>query len=186
LQGVSINTHSVISKQKWIEKKNLYTSLILSHHHSHIHTSFFISLSKQKKHIEGGRRSKENILYTLSFSLIITHTEPSHFYFSWKKNTKILEKEAKIKKERKGEEISKIFEGTSLLIAFFFLLIYFFQFLLYFFKSSKNIFSHSPLTSHETNFKIIQNMKNLNKKIFKNIKKKTQIIFQIIFRIVFS
>ena len=154
MQGVSINTHSVISKQKWIEKKNLYTSLILSHHHSHIHTSFFISLSKQKKHIEGGRRSKENILYTLSFSLIITHTEPSHFYFSWKKNTKILEKEAKIKKERKGEEISKIFEGTSLSVLSSFDLVFP---IFIFFNHKKNIFSLSSvsarlLASHDIQF----------------------------------
>jgi len=90
LQGVSINTHSALTKKKSIyfsnsfpsppphtppflslfkkkhiegdrnksEKKILYTSLILSHHHSHIHTSFFISISKQKKHIGGGRKNK--------------------------------------------------------------------------------------------------------------------------------
>jgi len=42
LQGVSINTHSMMT-----EKKNIfYISLILSHHHSHIHSSFILSLSK--------------------------------------------------------------------------------------------------------------------------------------------
>jgi len=35
-----------------------------------------------------------------------------------------------------------------------------------------NVFQVSvqPLASHDTNFKIIQNTKNLNKKVFKNIK----------------
>jgi len=45
LQGVSINTHSVMTKKR--EKKILYTSLILPDHHSHIHTPFFISLLKK-------------------------------------------------------------------------------------------------------------------------------------------
>jgi len=48
-------------------EKNFYTSLILSHHYSHIHTTFFIFL---KKNIEGGRKKREeNILYTLFLSL---------------------------------------------------------------------------------------------------------------------
>jgi len=51
----------------------------------------FLSLF-QKKNIEGRRKKiEENILYTLYFSLITTHTNASHFYLSWKeKNTKIL------------------------------------------------------------------------------------------------
>jgi len=53
------------------------------------------------------KKREENILYTLSFSLITTHTYPSHLYLS--KKTKILEKEAKNKKKRKGEEILNIF-----------------------------------------------------------------------------
>jgi len=81
LQGVSINTHSVMT-----EKKVPYTSLILSDHHSHIHTSFFISLPKQKKHIEGDnnrkKKKKKNILYTISFYLITIHIDTSHFYLS--------------------------------------------------------------------------------------------------------
>jgi len=68
LQGVSINTHYVKITNK---QKILYTSLILSHHHSHIHTSF-LSLFQKKKHIEGGR--KKNILYSSSLFLITTHT----------------------------------------------------------------------------------------------------------------
>jgi len=42
------------------EEKILYTSLILSPHHSHIHPSSFISL--KKKHIGGGRKNKKIII----------------------------------------------------------------------------------------------------------------------------
>jgi len=76
-------------------EKILSISLILSHHHSHIHTSFLISL--KQKHIEGGR--KKNILYTLSLPLIITHIDTSRLYLYWKNKHK-LEKEAKTKKKR--------------------------------------------------------------------------------------
>ena len=44
-------------KRESTSEKNIFcTSLILSHHHSHIHPSF---LSLFKKHIEGGRKKKE-------------------------------------------------------------------------------------------------------------------------------
>jgi len=69
LQGVSINTHFVMITKK---QKILYTSLILSHHHSHIHTSFLSLFQTKKKHIEGGR--KKYILYSSSLFLITTHT----------------------------------------------------------------------------------------------------------------
>jgi len=40
-----------------IKKRILYTSLILSHHHSHIHISPLISL-KKIKHIKGGKKKR--------------------------------------------------------------------------------------------------------------------------------
>jgi len=67
LQGVSINTHSVKITKK---QKILYTSLILSHHHSHIQTSF-LSLF-QKKNIL--KEVEKKILYSSSLFLITTHT----------------------------------------------------------------------------------------------------------------
>jgi len=61
LQGVSINTHSVMT-----EKRILYISLILSHHNSHTHLLFYLSFKKILKEVE--KKREENILYTLSFS----------------------------------------------------------------------------------------------------------------------
>jgi len=63
LQGVSINTHSVMT-----EEEILYTSLILSHHHSHIHTPFLISLKKNiLKEVE--KRRRKHSLPSLFLSL---------------------------------------------------------------------------------------------------------------------
>ena len=102
LQGVSINTHSVMT-----EKKVPYTSLILSDHHSHIHTSFFISLEKNiLKEVE---KKEENILYTLSFSHYHRHRHLASLSLL-EKQTQNITKGSKNKKEkRKGEEILKIF-----------------------------------------------------------------------------
>jgi len=119
LKCVSINTHSVMTEKR---KKILYTSLILSHHHSHIHTSSFISLNK--KHIEGGRKSKKIIFSTLplSFSLPPTHL---FYYLSWTK----IDKEKRKKREgsyniqnervRLIQEELKSLEGVSLSLSFF-------------------------------------------------------------------
>ena len=102
LQGVSINTHSVVTK-----KNILYTYLILFHHHSHIHTSFLISL--QKKRIEGGRqKEEENILYTLSSSHYHPHRHLSSLSLL-EKQTQIRKGSKNKKEKRKGEEL-KIFK----------------------------------------------------------------------------
>jgi len=80
------------------EKKILYTSLILSHHHSHIHTSFFISLKKNiLKEVE---EKEENILYTLSSSHYHPHRHLSSLSLLEKQTQIRKEKEAKTKKKR--------------------------------------------------------------------------------------
>jgi len=66
LQGVGINTHSVIPKKK---RDSLHFS-ISSRHQSHIHTSLLISL---KKNIEGGSKKKHS-LHSLFLSLPPTQT----------------------------------------------------------------------------------------------------------------
>jgi len=65
------------------------------------------------------KKREENILYTLSFSLITTQTDPSHFYLSWKKNTKILEKEAKNKKREKVKRYWTFFKARHYQLLFF-------------------------------------------------------------------
>ena len=81
----------------------------------HIHISFFY-LSFKKKHIEGGGTKKRNLssFSTLSLSLITTHIDTSHLYLYGKNKHKNIRKGSKKKEKRKGEEILKIFEGTSL------------------------------------------------------------------------
>ena len=76
LQGVSINTHSVMT-----EKRILYISLILSHHNSHTHLLFYLSFKKILKEVE---KKQKKTFSTLSLSLIITHIDTSHLYLYWK------------------------------------------------------------------------------------------------------
>jgi len=87
----------------------LYTSLILSHHHSHIHTYFFISLSKKKTILKEVKKREEDYLYFLFLSHY-THTDASHFYLSWKKHKNII----------KGHKKKEKAEGTSMLVSFSF------------------------------------------------------------------
>jgi len=96
LQGVSINRHSVKK-----EKNFLYTSLILSNHHSHTHLIFLSLFQQKKKHIEGGRKKKAKKTFsTLSPSLITTHIDTSHFYLYWKNKHKNIRKGSKKKKKK--------------------------------------------------------------------------------------
>jgi len=82
------------------KKDILYTSLILSHHHSYT-PLFYISFIK--KHIEGGRKKKRRklSLHPLFLSLPPTTQTPLIFIFTGKTKTKILEKEAGKKKREK-------------------------------------------------------------------------------------
>jgi len=84
-----------------MKKKNLYTSLILSHHHFHIHTSFFISLSRKNilKEVEKKERRKQ--FYIFSLSLITTHINISNFYLYWKNKHKNIRKGSQ--KRKKGD-----------------------------------------------------------------------------------
>jgi len=63
-------------RKKKEPKKKIYTSLILSHHQYHIHTSFFISLSKQneKKNILKEVENRKKIFATLPLSLPLPPT----------------------------------------------------------------------------------------------------------------
>jgi len=72
LQSVSINTHSIKTEKKY--SLNLSNSFPSALSHTHL---LFVSL---KKHIEGGRKSNENIRYTSSFSSITTHINTHFFY----------------------------------------------------------------------------------------------------------
>jgi len=115
--------------------KILYTSLILSHHHSHIHKSF---LSLLKKHIEGVRaKKKKKTFSTLSLSLITTHIDTSHLYLYWKNKHKNIRKESKKKrKEKRWGDIEIFLRYVTLS---------FFQFS--FFLIIKNIFPISLLSA---------------------------------------
>ena len=63
LQGVSINTHSIIRKGG-PKKKILYTSLILSYHHSHTNLLFYLSLKKNiLKEVEERRKFSVHSLF---------------------------------------------------------------------------------------------------------------------------
>jgi len=74
------------------KKEILYTFLILSHHHSHIHNPFSISLSKKniKEHIEGGRKKKHSL-----HSLFLSHYHPTQthlIFISLEKKNKNIRK----------------------------------------------------------------------------------------------
>ena len=84
LQGVSINTHSVMTERKnSLHFSNSFPSPLP---HTHL---FLISL-KKKKHIEGGRKKKKNILYTLSFSHYHPHRHLSSLSLLKKKHKNII------------------------------------------------------------------------------------------------
>jgi len=97
LKGVSINTHSVISKKKKIslQYSDSFPSPLPRTH------LFLISLLKKVE------KRKKNIFYTLSFSRYHPQRQTPFIFISLEK--KILEKEAKNKKKRKGREILNIF-----------------------------------------------------------------------------
>ena len=81
LQGMSINTHSVMITKK---QKILYTSLILFHHHSHIHTSFLSLFQTKQKNILKEVEKQYSLLF-LSLSHYHPHTS---FIISIEKNRK--------------------------------------------------------------------------------------------------
>jgi len=128
-------------------KKYYLHFVLLSHYQPHKHISFLFVLGNRNLRKGGMKKKRETIVVM----------------YKW-------EGEIDIK-----EEILKNFEGTSLSVSLS--LDLFFQFLLYFFLYHQKIFFPIslvyvwPLVSCDTNFKIIQNTKNLDKKIFKIIKK---------------
>ena len=82
LQVVNINTHFVMTrKRNSLHYSNSFPSPLP---HTHL---FLISL--KKKHIEGGRKKKKNIFYTLSFSRYHPHRHTPLIFISLEKNKNI-------------------------------------------------------------------------------------------------
>ena len=84
LQCVSINT-----PLSWPKKDIFYTSLILSHHHSHTHLLFYLSF--KKKYIKGGRKRRKHSLHSLFVSHYYPH-KPISFLSLLKKKQKNIRK----------------------------------------------------------------------------------------------
>jgi len=91
LQGVSINTHSAGTEKKRfsLHFSNSFPSS-LPHTHLFCHLSFKKNILKEVKN-----KREKKILYNVSFSLITTHTDASHFISLDKQTHKNIIKGAK-------------------------------------------------------------------------------------------